>query len=113
MEENFEDKWLSVESYLKDRFSKALDIKSILFILGLRELGKNETNFTKEEKMDLMNVGFCKIASKAGYFDMAEKDQDGWPIFKQIKPLPKMNTKEQEQFIKEHVVNYFETENLI
>ena len=32
---------------------------------------------------------------------------------KQEKPLPKMNTKEQERFIKEHVIKYFEQEALI
>ncbi len=113
METNFEDKWKSVEDYLKERFDKKLDVKSILFILGLRELGRKETSLTKEEKMDLMNIGFCKIASTSGYFQLEETDKDGWPIWKQAKPLPKMNTKEQEIFIKEHVVKYFETEALI
>lgn len=111
--ENLDIKWSSVESYLKKRFSQQLDIKSILFILGLRELGRKETDFSKEAKMDLMNVGFCRIASISGYFETLEKDKDGWPIWKQIKPLPKMSTKEQERFIKEHVIKYFEQEDLI
>lgn len=113
METTIDDKWLQVEAYLKKRFDSALDIKSILFILGLRELGRKENDLTKEEKMDLMNLGFCKISSLSGYFDILEKDKDGWPVWKQIKPLPKMSTKEQELFIKQHVVKYFETEALI
>lgn len=111
--EDLDLKWSSVEGYLKNRFNKKLDIKSILFILGLRELGRKETDFSKEAKMDLMNVGFCKIASISGYFETSEKDKDGWPIWNQIKPLPKMSTKEQERFIKEHVIKYFEQEALI
>ena len=113
MEETIDNKWIEVEAYLKQRFNSTLDIKSILFILGLRELGRKESDLTKEEKMDLMNLGFCKIASLSGYFDILEKDKDGWPVWKQIKPLPKMKTKEQEAFIKEHVVKYFEAEALI
>lgn len=111
--ENLEEKWLQVVNRLKGKFDNELDVKSILFILGLRELGKVGSDFSKEEKMDLMNIGFCRIASLSGYFRTDGNDDEGWPLWKQAKPIPKMSTKEQEVFIKEHVVKYFETEKLI
>jgi len=35
-------------------------------------------------------------------------DEDGWPHFKQLKPLPSLSMIEQENFIKDHVLLYFE-----
>lgn len=111
--DHLEEKWEQVITHLKDKFNGEMDVKSILFILGLQELGKVGSDFSKEEKMDLMNIGFCRIASLSGYFRADGSDTDGWPLWKQAKPLPKMSNKEQERFIKEHVVKYFETEKLI
>ncbi|MBI1184158.1 hypothetical protein GC194_07795 [bacterium] len=109
-----DDKWPLVIEFLKGKFQeKQPDVKSVLFVLGLRELGKRQTEFSKEAKMDLMNIGFCKICSLSGYFETEGNDADGWPLWKQVKPLPKMTTKEQEKFIKEHVVKYFEAEAFI
>ena len=110
---DIEERWLDVLAHLKDKFGGEMDVKSVLFILGLRDLGKVGSDFSKEEKMDLMNIGFCRIASLSGYFRTDGNDEEGWPIWKQAKPIPKMNNKDQELFIKEHVVKYFESEKLI
>lgn len=111
--ETLDLKWEKVQEFLKKRFGKAMDIKSILFVLGLNELQKKKDDYTKEEKMDLMNIGFCKIASISGYFQETGKDADGWPKWEQRKAVPKMGTKEQEAFIKEHIILHFEEEALI
>ncbi|MCB0738873.1 MAG: hypothetical protein KDC92_15295 [Bacteroidetes bacterium] len=107
------DNWPKVEAFIEKRFDKKPDLKAALFVIGMRELGSVQRKLTKEEKQDLMNLAFCKICSVDGYFRVDEMDADGWPIWKQVKPLPKMSAKEQEQFLKEHVVTYFETEELI
>ena len=111
--ENFEERWEKVEDTLQKRFDKEPDVKAILFIIGLRELGTKKNKFSKEEKQDLMNLAFCRISSKDGYFDIDHLDGDGLPIYKQVKPLPPMNQKEQEQFIMENIIHYFEEEGLI
>jgi len=36
------------------------------------------------------------------------KDSDGWPHFKQLKNLPVMDLIEQEVFLKDHVLLYFD-----
>ena len=108
-----DDKWKAVIAFLETRFDKEMDIKAILFILGIQSLGRPSDEFSKEEKMDLMNLGFCEIAALSGFFVKADEDKDGWPIWNQAKALPKMSTKEQEQFIKAHVIKYFESEALI
>ena len=108
-----DEQWNKVIHYLRGRFGKKMDIKSILFVLGLNELDKKKDSYEKEEKMDLMNIGFCKVTSLSGYFKMTGTDEDGWPIWEQVKAVPRMSAKEQEQFIKQHIVRHFEAETLI
>jgi hypothetical protein len=35
-------------------------------------------------------------------------DRDGWPHFRQLKALPVMGLIEQENFLKDHILLYFE-----
>jgi hypothetical protein len=39
-------------------------------------------------------------------------DEDGWPHFRQLKIMPTLNPAEQENFIKDHVLLYFEQQPL-
>lgn len=112
-DEALEQSWQAVVAKLKGRFDKKMDPKSVLFILGMQELGQVKNKFTKEQKLDLMNIAFCRVCSLSGYFTLEKIDEEGWPLWKQAKALPKMSTKEQERFIKSHVVKYFESQELI
>ena len=40
------------------------------------------------------------------------KDKDGWPHFKQLKPLPGFIMIEQENFLKDHILLYFQNQNI-
>ena len=111
--ENVDEKWEAVQGALKNRFGKAPDVKAALFIIGLREWGKKKKKFTKEEKQDLMNLAACKILSDEGYFTVEHLDADGWPVWKQSKALPNMNSKEQEEFLKDHIFTYFQLDRLL
>ena len=107
------EKWAEVEAFITKRFDKEPDLKSALFVIGLRELGSVQLELTKEEKQDLMNLAVCRVCSSSGYFKVESIGADGWPEWKQIKPMPKMGTQEQEDFLKDHIIHYFETEELI
>ncbi len=105
---NREKKWLELRRKLKMQFGKAPDMNAILMLIGVRELGKIKKKFTKEEKQDLMHIATCSILSRSGYYDITGTDQDGWPHWIGRKKLPVMNLQEQEDFIKDHVLLYFE-----
>ncbi|MEO5674108.1 MAG: hypothetical protein ABIQ74_05630 [Chitinophagales bacterium] len=105
---NREKKWLELRGKLKMQFGKAPDMNAILMLIGVRELGKIKKKFTKEEKQDLMHIATCSILSRSGYYDITGTDQDGWPHWIARKKLPVMNLEEQEDFIKDHVLLYFE-----
>jgi hypothetical protein len=101
-------RWWKLEEKLMERFGKKPDLESILFLIGIQEVGGAGHSFTKEQKQDLMHVAVCTILAPSGYYEHKGWDPDGWPHFDQLKELPPMNLPEQENFMKDHVLFYFE-----
>lgn len=99
--------WEKVTLFIKNRFDEALDIPSILYIIGLQELGKNHQMFKKEQKVDIIHVGICTVLTPYGYYKKIGLDDDGWPHFKNIKKLPNHLVGEfQENFMKKAIIEY-------
>jgi len=101
-------RWWNLEAKLVERFHKKPDMESILFLIGIQELGNIKKKFTKEQKQDLMHIAICRLLSNSGYFELERIDEEGWPHYKQLKPMPDMNPIDQENFLKDHVLLYFE-----
>jgi len=108
MAEEFEQQWKRVLDMLTVRFGKTPNMEAILFLIGIQELGHMKKKFTKEQKQDLMHVATCTLLSQSGYFELEGYDQDGWPHFKEAQPVPKMSMPEQERFLQEHIIAYFD-----
>jgi hypothetical protein len=83
-------------------------MEAILFLIGIQEFGDIKAKFTKEQKQDLMHVATCSLLSQSGYYELERVDQDGWPHYRQLKSLPVMTLVEQENFLKDHILLYFE-----
>ena len=88
-------------------------MEAILFLIGIQELGQIKEKFTKEQKQDLMHVAICKLFSQSGYYVLEKMDDDGWPHFKQLNPMPEMTLTEQENFLKDHILLYFQNHNFL
>ncbi|XVJ66677.1 MAG: hypothetical protein HEQ40_11150 [Lacibacter sp.] len=101
-------RWMNLEQKLVERFGKKPDLESVLFLIGVQEFGAIKNKFTKEQKQDLIHVAVCRLLSQSGYFEYDRTDEDGWPHFKQLKAIPSMSLKDQEDFIKDHVLLYFQ-----
>ncbi len=86
-------------------------METILFLIGIQETGLMKEKITKEQKQDLMHVAVCNLLLPSGYYELEGIDKDGWPHFKQLRPMPDMNAIEQENFLKDHILLYFETHN--
>jgi hypothetical protein len=106
--DDLQQRWWKLETALVERFGKKPDLEAVLFLIGIQEFGQLKDKFTKEQKQDLMHVAVCSLLSQSGYYEIEEIDRDGWPHFKQLKNMPDMNPIEQENFIKDHVLLYFE-----
>ncbi|MGC1241163.1 MAG: hypothetical protein WA874_06235 [Chryseosolibacter sp.] len=104
-------KWNSLLAELEAIIGKKpKDLNSVLFLIGVQELGHGTKIFSKEEKQDLMHIGICKVLSLSGYYELDGHDHDGWPHWKLIKKLPHFDLLEQEKLLKMHVMEYFEKE---
>ncbi|QES90287.1 hypothetical protein [Rhizosphaericola mali] len=106
--DDIQERWWTLEAKLVERFGKKPDLDAILFLIGIQETGFFAEKVTKEQKEDLMHVAVCTILTPSGYYVLDHHDQDNWPHFNQIKELPKMGLGEQENFLKDHVLFYFE-----
>lgn len=106
-------RWWQLEQKLMDRFGKKPDLEAILFLIGIQEIGKTEEKkFTKEQKQDLMHIAICTLLIADGYYEYEQHDEEGWPHFKQLKELPIMNAIQQETFLKDYVLLYFQQHGL-
>ena len=99
---------MQLEHKLVERFGKKPDLETVLFLIGIQEFGDLRSKYTKEQKQDLMHIAVCSLLSQSDYFRLDHYDDDGWPHFVQIKPMPNMGLKEQEDFLKDHILLYFE-----
>ena len=105
--DNLDHRWVQLRAFLMKQFGKKPDLNAILFLIGIQELGKGITEFTKEEKQDLMHIATCKVFSLSGYYELEKIDEEGWPHYRAVKALPFANLKEQEKMLKWHILEYF------
>ncbi|MEO8583474.1 MAG: hypothetical protein ABI415_06745 [Flavitalea sp.] len=107
--DDIQARWWNLEGKMLERFGKKPDLEAILFLIGIQEYGHVRDKFTKEQKQDLMHVAICSLFMQSGYYDIDGYDEDGWPHFRQLQALPVMDMIEQESFIKDHVLLYFDS----
>jgi hypothetical protein len=112
-EETIKDKWFKIRELFEKRFNKTPDLSAILYVIGMRELGKHQEKFKKEEKVQLMHIATCRILSTSGHYKLVGKDEDDWPVWELVEKLPNQDMMEQEMYMRHHIINYFEEEELI
>ena len=99
--------WDALLLKLQNEVDEDIDLKGILFLIGVQELQKGIKSFTKEEKQDLLHIATCKLLSSYGYFKFNKIDEDGWPHWIELKPIKNLTGKQQDLLIKEAIINYF------
>lgn len=111
--DDLQSRWWKLEEKLIERFGKKPDVETLLFLIGIQELGDVKAKFSKEQKQDLMHVAVCTVLMPSGYYEIKGVDEDGWPHFNQLKAMPELNAFEQEAFLKDHILLYFQNHELI
>lgn len=111
MDENNIDKaWEDLLNQLQMLVGKRpADLNAVLFLIGVQELGNGPKRFSKEAKQDLMHIGVCRVLSQSGYYVSDGYDKDGWPHWTLAKPVPHGDLLAQENFLKEHILQYFQS----
>lgn len=106
-------RWWNLEARLVEKFGKKPDLETILFLIGIQEFGHIKSKFTKEQKQDLMHIAVCSLLAQSDYYVLDGTDRDGWPHYRQLKTLPELDAIQQENFIKDHVLLYFEKNDFL
>lgn len=101
--------WLRVRHHLRDilGLEKLPDLNAILLLIGIRELGEHRTDFSKEEKQDLMHIAVCSLLEDE-YYEFEGMDADGWPHWKPLRPIEVKGVDSQEKMLKVRIVKYFD-----
>jgi len=111
--DDLQSRWWALEGQLMERFGKKPDLETILFLIGIQEFGEISTALSKEQKQDLMHVAICSLLAQSGYYELEGVDEEGWPHFRQLKALPVMDPIQQELFMKDHALMYFQQAGVI
>ena len=101
-------RWWKLLERFRDKFGKNPDVEAVLFLIGIQEVRNVHKKFTKEQKQDLMHVAVCSVLAQSGYYQNTGYDPEGWPHFEQVKELPRYNLVDQENFLKDHILLYFD-----
>lgn len=108
MDAEVEAELQKIVKQLSIQFGEELDMKGVLFLIGVQELGKGHKVFGKDEKLGLMHIAVCTLLEDYGYYEFVGKDEDGWPHWKSTEKLPSLKPMEQERLIKQAIVLYFQ-----
>lgn len=107
--EKIDREFVKVRQRIYKQFKKNPDVEACLFIIGMRELGTLKNKFNKKEKTYLMHIAVCRLMSEDGYYELEGADEQGWPHWVAKKPLPQLNSEDQEYLLKQYIIRYFET----
>lgn len=112
MKEN--ELWKEVESFFEKNFDteKNVPIETVLFLIGVQELGSGKQAYSKEDKLNLIHIAVCRLLEPFGFFKFSHYDEDGFPHFQELQPMPELKPNEQSLLMKKAVVQYFIDEEL-
>lgn len=104
--------WLRVRHALRDQLGHAAlpDLQAVLMLIGVQELGRWRSDFSKEEKQDLMHVGTCEVLSHEphAYYAFSHRDADGWPHYRAVADVTAAGVAAQEALLKRAAVGYLD-----
>ena len=102
--------WLRTQHKVQETMKREVlpDLNTVLFLIGIQELGRWKKAFSKEEKQDLMHIAVWRMLSQEGFFEFVGRDEDGWPHYRQALEMPPRDITEQEKLLKMNAIRYFQ-----
>lgn len=107
------ERWSKLQRDVAAHFDMDVpDIKILLFLIGVQELGKGPQSFSKRQKEELMHIATCRLFSEMGFYELRGLDDEGWPHWELVKAIPNYTLMEQELIIKSLIIDYFEEQHI-
>ena len=107
--------WAEVEEFFVKTFDteKHPQIDTILFLIGVQELGSGQQKYTKDDKLNILHIAVCRLLEPFGYYKFSHYDDDGYPHFDEVDKLPELKPNEQQILMKKAIIQYFIDEELL
>lgn len=106
--------WKKIESFFENNFDteKNPPIESMLFLIGVQELGSGQQKYTKDDKVNLIHIAVCRLLEPFGYYKFSHY-VDGWPQYDETDNLPELKPNEQSILMRKAIVQYFLDEEIL
>lgn len=106
--------WLEVENFFQIHFGteKGVPLETILFLIGVQELGSGNQKYSKDDKVNILHIAVCRLLQPFGYYEFSHYDDDGFPHFEIKEPMPELKPNEQTLLMKKAIIQYFIDEEL-
>ena len=107
--------WEEVEAFFVENFDteKHPPIDTLLFLIGVQELGSGKQKYTKDDKLNILHIAVCRLLEPFGYYKFSHYDKDGYPHFDELDQMPELKPNEQQILMKKAIIQYFLDEELI
>ena len=107
--------WIKIEKFFVENFQteKNPPIETLLFLIGIQELGSGKQKYSKDDKVNLIHIAVCRLLEPFGFYEFEDNDDDGWPMYKQLEELPELKPNEQQLLMKKAIIQYFIDEDLL
>ena len=113
MQEKKESDWQLLLKKLKDQYGEEPQIDSILFLIGVQELGMGYKKFKKDEKLGVMHIAICTLLEPYGFYEFIGRDADAWPHWNLKENIPHLDSKQQNKLMTEAILDYFKKSGYI
>lgn len=107
--------WQKIEDFFVKNFDTERNppMETLLFLIGIQELGSGCQKYTKDDKINLLHIAVCRLLEPFGYYKFREYDADGWPQYDVLENLPELRPNEQTLLMKKAIIQYFIDEKLL
>ena len=106
--------WKKVEHFFIENFEAEpnISIDTILFLIGVQELGSGKQKYTKDDKLNILHIAVCRLLEPFGYYKFSHYDDGGYPHFEEFEELPELKPNAQQLLMKKAIIQYFVDEEL-
>ncbi|MCD6066858.1 MAG: hypothetical protein K0S33_1684 [Bacteroidetes bacterium] len=113
MQEKKQNDWDRLLAKMKEIHGEEPQIDSILFLIGVQELGMGYKKFKKDDKVNIMHIAICTLLEPYGFYVFDGRDKDGWPHWTLKENLPPLDSKQQNKLMVGAIIDYFKNNGMI
>jgi hypothetical protein len=113
VEDELDQQWLQLLNKLAEKHTIKPDMDGVLLLIGIRESGLPQKEFTTYEKINLVQMAVCTVLVPARYYELFWVEDSGWPHYKQLVREPEMSPQQRQDFLKPYIIQYAQKNKMI